>query len=342
MTSQILIDEELALSAPAGRPAQSAAAPTAKSGRAAWNYDDAFKRNRGLIGPAEQRQLRSARIAIAGMGGVGGVHLATLARLGVGKFTIADPDVFEVANFNRQYGATVSNLGRNKAAAMADAARDINPELDLRVMPTRVDEQNIDEFLRDVDLFVDGLDFFAIDVRRMVFRKAAERGIWAVTAGPMGFSSAVLAFDPAGMSFDRYFDLTDSMDYGAKLASFAVGLAPRATHRGYTDFSGVSIAERTGPSAGIACQLAAGTAAAQTVRILLKRGNVLAAPRFCQLDAYRGVAKNGRLRWGNRGPLQRLKRWLVMRTFRDQFRSLPPARRGSVGIASGRPGEVHP
>ncbi len=39
------------------------------------------------------------------MGGVGGVHLMTLARLGIGKFTIADPDTFELANFNRQYGA---------------------------------------------------------------------------------------------------------------------------------------------------------------------------------------------------------------------------------------------
>src|SRR5688572_3034414 len=79
-----------------------------------WTYEDAFKRNRGLITEEEQQKLRNSRVAIAGMGGVGGVHLITLARLGIGKFTIADPDVFDVPNFNRQYGATISNLGRNK------------------------------------------------------------------------------------------------------------------------------------------------------------------------------------------------------------------------------------
>ena len=92
-----------------------------------WSYAEAFKRNRGLITEEEQEKLRNSRVAIAGMGGVGGVHLVTLARLGIGKFTIADPDVFEVANFNRQYGATISNVGRNKAEAMAEAALDINP-----------------------------------------------------------------------------------------------------------------------------------------------------------------------------------------------------------------------
>src|SRR5271165_2808853 len=72
--------------------------PTADT---AWSYDEAFVRNRGLISSEEQRRLRDCRVAIAGMGGVGGVHLATLARLGVGHFTIADPDEFEIANFNR-------------------------------------------------------------------------------------------------------------------------------------------------------------------------------------------------------------------------------------------------
>ena len=81
------------------------------------------------------------------MGGVGGVHLVTLARLGIGKFTLADPDTFEVGNFNRQYGATISNLGRNKAEAMASIALDINPELDLQTTYDAIDESNADRFL---------------------------------------------------------------------------------------------------------------------------------------------------------------------------------------------------
>lgn len=288
-----------------------------------WTYEEAFKRNRGLISEEQQAKLRKSRVAIAGMGGVGGVHLATLTRMGVGKFTIADPDVFEVANFNRQYGATVSNLGRNKAEAMGEAARDINPELDLDVMPAAIDEANVDEFLRGVDLLVDGLDFFAIEARRMVFRRAAELGIWAVTAGPMGFSAAVLAFDPKGMSFDQYFDLSDGMGRVDQLIAFAVGLSPKATHVRYMDLSNASISERTGPSAGLACQLCSSVVATESLKVLVDPSKVRAVPSFCQVDAYRLVVKHGRLRRGNRSVLQLIKRRVLKKKF-------PPASEGDA------------
>src|SRR5687767_1077946 len=114
--------------------------PAPPDRRAAWSYKEAFKRNRGLINDADQEKLRNSRVAIAGMGGVGGAHLLTLARMGIGAFNIADPDVFEVANFNRQVGATISNLGRNKAEAMADAVADVNPQVKLNVFAEAVDE----------------------------------------------------------------------------------------------------------------------------------------------------------------------------------------------------------
>jgi molybdopterin/thiamine biosynthesis adenylyltransferase len=279
---------------------------------AQWSYEEAFKRNRGLITEDEQQRLRNSRVAIAGMGGVGGVHLITLARLGIGKFTIADPDIFEVANFNRQVGATVANLGRNKAQAMAETALDINPGLELRVFQNAVDESNIDEFLKDVDLVVDGLDFFAIDARRMLFRCAAERGIWAITAGPIGFSTAWLTFDPCGMRFDDYFDLRDEMAPLEKAVAFGIGLAPKATHRHYIDFREVDVANHRGPSASLACELAAGVAATEALKILLGRGTLRPAPCFGQFDSYRQQTKLGRLWFGNRGFGQRIKRaWLL-------------------------------
>src|SRR5262249_45278841 len=153
--------------------------------------------------------LRESRIAIAGLGGVGGVHLATLARLGIGSFHIADPDRFEPVNFNRQHGATVNVLGRRKATVMEREARAINPDLDLHVFPEAVTPSNVAAFLDGADVLVDGIDFFALESRRLLFREARRRGIWAVTAGPLGFSTAWLVFDPKGMSFDDYFDLHD-------------------------------------------------------------------------------------------------------------------------------------
>src|SRR6185312_10490183 len=103
-----------------------------------FSYHEAFARNIGWVTRAEQNILRSKRVAIAGMGGVGGVHLLTLARLGIGAFHIADFDTFDIANFNRQVGATVSTLGRAKAEVLAEMARDINPELQIKSFPDGV------------------------------------------------------------------------------------------------------------------------------------------------------------------------------------------------------------
>jgi len=85
----------------------------------AFDYNHAFSRNIGWLTEDEQQRLRGARVAIAGLGGVGGFHLLTLARLGVGRFNIADLDRFELANFNRQAGASVSSLGRPKVEVLA-------------------------------------------------------------------------------------------------------------------------------------------------------------------------------------------------------------------------------
>ncbi len=95
---------------------------------APWSYDEAFCRNLGLISPTEQQRLRNSRVAIAGMGGVGGIDMVALARMGIGKFTIADPDVFEIRNSNRQYGAMRSTNGQAKAEVMRNIVHDINPE----------------------------------------------------------------------------------------------------------------------------------------------------------------------------------------------------------------------
>ena len=282
-----------------------------------WDYHEAFSRNLGLITPEEQEKLRNSRVAIAGMGGVGGVHLITLARLGIGRFSIADPDTFELANFNRQYGAKICNLGQNKAEVMAAEARQVNPELDIRVFTEPITQANVDAFLDGADLFIDGIDFFAFGTRRLLFHKAREKGIWAITAGPIGFSVAWLVFDPHGMSFDAYFALHDEMTPLEKTAAFLVGLAPRATQSPYLDLSYVDPKTGRGPSAGLACLLCAGVAAAESLKILLKRPGVRPAPWYGQFDAYRGILRRGRLPWGVKGPWQTVKRAILIRRLRQ-------------------------
>ena len=279
----------------------------------AWSYHEAFSRNLGLINPEEQQKLCASRVAIPGMGGVGGVHLMTLARLGIGAFRIADPDTFEVGNFNRQYGADVETIDLGKAKVMAEKAQAVNPNLDLDVFSEPINEDNVSEFLEDVDVLVDGIDFFSFDARRLLFREARKRGIWALTAGPIGFSTAWLLFDPKGMSFDEYFDFHDGMAPAEEFAAFLIGLTPRGTHFPYLDLSYVDARTGRGPSAGLACNLAGGVVAAEIAKIILGRQPLRPAPHHAQFDAYRCILRQGRLPWGNRGPIQRLKRFVLRR-----------------------------
>src|SRR5437762_537067 len=97
-----------------------------------FSYDEAFSRNLGWVTEAEQQRLRKSRVCLAGLGGVGGVYLLTLARRGIGAFSVADFDTFALANFNRQAGAMLSSLNRPKIDVMVEMARDINPELHIR------------------------------------------------------------------------------------------------------------------------------------------------------------------------------------------------------------------
>jgi molybdopterin/thiamine biosynthesis adenylyltransferase len=274
--------------------------------RHAFDYATAFDRNVGWLTENEQKLLRTKRVAIAGMGGVGGYYLTTLARLGVSKFHISDYDAFELVNFNRQIGATMSTLGRPKVDVLAEMAWDINPECEIAPFPKGVNAANLDQFFEGVDLYLDGLDAFAFDAREAVFAYCAQHGIPAVTVAPLGMSAALMNFLPGGMTFEEYFQLSGCSNL-EKSIRFLVGFAPTLQHRHYlVDKTRVSLRDQQGPSTGLACQLCAGIAAGEAVKILLKRGRVRGAPHALQFDAFRNkLARTWRV-GGNRHPLNRM------------------------------------
>lgn len=273
--------------------------------------DTAFARNLGILTPAEQERLFRSRVAVPGLGGVGGLHCVTLARLGVGAFNMADPDSFELANFNRQYGASMRHLGQSKLSAMVEEVHQINPHATISPFPAGLTPSTLDDFLAGVDVVVDGLDFFAFKVRRSLFNRARELGIPVVTAAPLGFTSSVLVFTAESMSFDEYFDIQDGMPERECLLRFAVGLAPVGLHLGQMDSSRVSLDHGRGPSLGIACLLCAALAATETVRLVTGRPGLKAAPWSYQVDPLGGRSRWSRPRRGNASLLQRAKLWYV-------------------------------
>lgn len=271
-----------------------------------FDYHEAYSRNIGWLTEQEQQILRHKKVAIAGMGGVGGIHLLTLARLGVASFHIADLDDFELANFNRQAGATMTTLGRAKVDVLAAMAREINPEISITTFPEGVTQQNIAAFLKDVDLYVDGLDFFVFSARQMTFAACRELGVPAITVAPLGMGAALLNFLPGRMSFEQYFRLGD-LPEDEKALRFMLGLAPAGLQLGYLmDPSRVDLARHRGPSTIMACQICAGIAATESLKILLSRGDVRAAPHGVHFDAYRNKLAHTWRPWGYHNPIQRL------------------------------------
>lgn len=269
---------------------------------------EAFSRNIGLLTPEEQEKLANTTVAIPGMGGVGGVHLITLVRTGVGRFHLSDFDSFEPVNVNRQFGACIPDFGRPKLEVMKEQALSINPHLTIKEFPEGISSTNVDDFLDGVQVVLDGLDFFNFETRRLLFNRARQKGIYVITAGPMGFSSAMLIFSPHdGLSFDEYFNIVEGMTREEQYLAFALGLAPRPTHIKYMDLSRVDLKSKAGPSLNIACQICSGMAATETVRIILKKGRVKPVPYFFQFDPYVQKYRKGKLYMGNRNPIQQVK-----------------------------------
>ena len=286
------------------------------TGNKAFEYVSAYSRNFGWVTAAEQAVLREARVAIGGLGGVGGAHAVTLARLGIANMSLADFDTFEVHNMNRQAGAFVSTFGQTKIDVIARMVRDINPETQLRLMADGVTDESVDEFLQGVDVYVDGLDFFALPARRLVFSRCREKGIPALTAAPLGMGVAFLYFDPKGMSFEDYFRV-EGHSTDEQYARFIAGLSPSMMNRDYLVApEAVNFQEKRSPSTVMACDLCAGVMGAAVLKVLLRRGQLKAAPWGMHFDAYHQKMKTTWRPWGNSNPLQQLLLKLIRRKLR--------------------------
>lgn len=291
----------------------------------AYDTKLAFSRTIGFVTHEELETLQRSRVAIAGLGGVGGHHLETLTRLGIGHFNIADFDHFEIHNINRQIGAKVSTFGRPKCEVMAEVARDINPGAVIREFPQGVNKDNLDAFLEGVDVYIDGLDFFAFSAREMMLNACAERGIPAVTVGPIGMGAAMLVFMPGQMTFEQYVGWAGKSEEEKGLR-LLLGLTPKGSHRQYlVDPTAVDLANRKGPSTPMACNLCAGVAGCETLKILLKRGPIKAVPHSVVYDAYLNRTIHSYTPGGMKNPLMRLK-LMVLRRFLKKSNLPPPTK----------------
>ncbi len=114
-----------------------------------------LSRNAGALKIGEQQKLRQSHVIICGCGGLGGQVIESLARIGVGRLTLFDPDSFSPSNLNRQLGALTETLGKNKAEVLADRVGRIHDLCMVEAWAT--DFREADTFA-PADVVVDCLD----------------------------------------------------------------------------------------------------------------------------------------------------------------------------------------
>lgn len=283
-----------------------------------FSHPEAFSRNIGVVSTAEHERLRNCTVAIAGMGGVGGDYLISLIRAGVGGFHLAEFDEFEIHNFNRQYGANTQTIGRRKLDVMVEMALAINPDLRIKTFAEGVSPTNVNDFLDGVDLVIDGMDVFAVDMHPLLVNAASAKGLTAIAAVPLGLGSGILAFGPKGMGYADYFAITPDMSEDEKVIQFALGFAPEMFHLKYLDPASINLKARKGPSSVAGCKLCSGFIVTRALMALLHPEEVQYVPWYTYVDARLNKYRHRQLWLGNRNPIQRLKSFVAKRRLARQ------------------------
>ncbi len=101
--------------------------------------------------------LQKSVIAIAGCGGLGSNAAISLVRAGIGKLIIADSDVVEESNLNRQYFFQ-ADIGKNKVEALASHLRAVNPVVELEIHNTKLTFENVPKLFKDADILIEAFD----------------------------------------------------------------------------------------------------------------------------------------------------------------------------------------
>ncbi len=107
--------------------------------------------------PGVHRIVRAASVGIAGLGGLGSAVAIALARIGVGRLVLADFDVVEPSNLNRQQ-YFVDQIGMQKTDALAGTLERINPTVQVQTHPVRLTPDNVSNLFGEVDVLTEAFD----------------------------------------------------------------------------------------------------------------------------------------------------------------------------------------
>lgn len=168
------------------------------------------QRTQLLLGDEKMVHLRQAHVLVVGLGGVGAYAAEMICRAGVGRMTIVDADTVQPTNINRQLPALHSTIGKKKAEILEMRFKDINPEIELTVLPVFLKDDNIPKLFdtAQYDFVVDAIDTLA--PKCYLIAEALKRRVKIVSSMGAGAKSDITQI--------RFADIWDTYHCGLSKA----------------------------------------------------------------------------------------------------------------------------
>ena len=128
-----------------------------------------------LVVGEDYPKIKNCHIAVLGVGGVGGYVVEMLARLGVGKLTVVDFDIFDQTNLNRQILALTTTLGKQKCFVAKERIAQINPNCEVLAINEKINRENISTILCEkYDYVIDAIDDIQAKIEVIKFCKQKD------------------------------------------------------------------------------------------------------------------------------------------------------------------------
>lgn len=159
------------------------------------HYYERTKRNTFWLGGREgQDCVHDLKVGVAGLGGMGSNIAAALARLGVGHIRVADPDIVERSNINRQIVANEGTIGKTKVQACVDVLEEIAKDIDIIAYEQGITEETVYDFCDGLDIIVDEIDVFPLDKHVLLHDEAKRSDIPIYSAYVVGLGVHMYKF----------------------------------------------------------------------------------------------------------------------------------------------------
>lgn len=210
------------------------------------------------LGIEGQEKLLAASVLIIGAGGLGAPAAFYLAAAGVGRLVLADDDVVEISNLQRQILHTTARLGQYKAESGREALLALNPGIQIETLAQRLSGQALDDAVAQADLVLDCCDNFA--TRHAINRACVRQGKPLVSGAAIRFAGQISVYDLRDRASPCYHCLFPEADEAEEISCATTGVL--------------------GPLVGIV----GSTQAAEAIKLLTGMGQLLVG-RLLSVDA---------------------------------------------------------